>query len=368
MLNPKLIMSPANVKVLCNTPKAIIATIYSIRHFLSWCVQRNIRSLTAINEAVVIDYQRDLLWQHECKVCGGCIPLQPVVPKTCLNTKCRASQPYRLKQQVTKIFVASETSHLRMFFDWAVLNDLLSHNPAKHELCRLDTLSFRDVSDGVEGPKIRIGIRRYAEEVIRKLCAYIVSPDADPEEALILYLIIFHLCTVGELCGLRVPSYANRETKREADYERLLFKTYEVTRGNASPRRTSLVLKLPPRASVWLVPLLKRYYEKRDSFISTDHYEYLLAANTRSRHNKPVSQMHVRNIVGRASLRVLKDGEVCPSRLRITAAAMFVKKSRKRSGVLRPLGYRSARATAFNYLEEFILPLKTTIRRNDRRL
>jgi ribosomal protein S14 len=35
MLNPKLIISPANVKVLCNTPKAIIATIYSIRHFLS---------------------------------------------------------------------------------------------------------------------------------------------------------------------------------------------------------------------------------------------------------------------------------------------------------------------------------------------
>jgi hypothetical protein len=368
MLNPKLIISPARVEVLCNTPKAIAKTIHTVGHFLSWCVERNIRSLTAINETVVIDYQRGLLWQHECKVCGTRIPFQPEVPKTCLNRECRASRPYVLKERVTKIFVASETSHLRVFFDWAVLHDLLPQNPAKHELCRLESRSFREVNDGADSPRIGISIRRYAEDVVRKLCAYIVSPDADPEEALILYLIIFHLCTVAELCGLKVPSCVNREVNAEEDYKKLLFTPYELTRGNVSPRRTSLVLKFPPKASVSIVPLLKRYYEQRKGFINTDHYEYLLAANTRCRHNQPVSQMYVRRIVSRASLRVLKDGEVCASRLRITAAAMFAKKSRKRSGVLRPLGYRSARATEFNYLEEITLPLKTTIRRNDRRM
>jgi hypothetical protein len=368
MLNPKVIISPAKVKILSNTPKAIAETIRTVAHFLSWCVQRNIRSLTAINENVVIDYQRGLLWQHECKVCGTCIPFQPEVQKTCLNRECRASRTYVLKERVTRSFIAGETSHLRVFFDWAVLHDLLLQNPAKHKLCRLDSTSFRDVSGGAHSPRIGIAIRRYSEDVIRKLCAYIMSPEADPEEALILYLIIFHLCTVAELCGLKVPSCVNREVNAEEDYKQLLFTSYELTRGNVSPRRTSLVLKFPPRASVSLAPLLKRYYEQRKGFINTDHYEYLLGGSTRCRHNRPVSQMYVRSIVSRASLRVLKDGEVCASRLRITAAAMFAKKSRKRSGVLRPLGYRSAWATGFNYLEEIILPLKTTIRRNDRRM
>ena len=36
--------------------------------------------------------------------------------------------------------------------------------------------------------------------------SYMVSPDADPEEALVLYLIIFHLLTVTEICNAKIPS------------------------------------------------------------------------------------------------------------------------------------------------------------------
>jgi hypothetical protein len=38
-------------------------------------------------------------------------------------------------------------------------------------------------------------IRRYDDVVVEKLCAHIVSPDADPEDAIILDLIIFHSLT-----------------------------------------------------------------------------------------------------------------------------------------------------------------------------
>jgi hypothetical protein len=56
--------------------------------------------------------------------------------------------------------------------------------------------------------EIARAIRRYDDSVVEKHCAYIVAPDTDPEEALVLYFIIFHLLTNWELRNLRIPSPA----------------------------------------------------------------------------------------------------------------------------------------------------------------
>lgn len=368
MLNPKLTIQPGRVEILSNSAKSIGDTIQTVSHLLSWCVSQNITAVSAINTEIFVEYLQSLLWQYQCSVCHVCIPFKSVVPKTCLNDQCRAAKSYLLKERISRTFLKNQLSHLRRFFDWAVLNDLLPENPADNEACKLKALPFVSGEGGATDRRIGIAIRRYAEDVIVRLCEYIFSAKADPEEALVLYLVIFHLCTVKELCGLRVPSFISAGTNTEEDFKHLVFSPQKASRGSRRPRRTRAVLKFPSRASIRLRPLLERFYEQRKQYIRTDLYEYLFAVKTRCRHNKPVSEMYVRRIVRRASLRVLEEGEVCTTRLRITAAALFSKKSKKRSGLLRPLGYRSAHAAAFNYLEEVILPLKTTRAYNDRRM
>lgn len=368
MLNPKLTVVPGKVQILCNTPKSIGEALRTIVNFLSWCAARNTYSLTNINAPTIIDYLSIVLWEYECRVCKNCIPFEAPAPTSCLNDQCREARSYGLRERLSRSEVNRRLSDLRMFFDWALLHELVTENPARDQLCSIRALPFANGNGLADDRRIGRAIRRYGDEVIMKLGAYIFSPEADAEEALVLYFIIFHLCTVQEVCGLRVPSCVTTNTNAEGDYEGLLFTPEKLTRGHRATRRSRGILKFPPRTAVRLRPLLDSHYENRKRLIKTDQYEYFLAMNNRCRHNKPVSEAYVQSIVKRASLRVLREGEVCASRLRITAASLFSKKSKKRSGVLSPLGYRSAHTAAFNYLEEVILPLKTRIPSKDRRL
>src|SRR5260370_25130440 len=238
---------------------------------------------------------------------------------------------------------------------------------------RINSRTFTAVDGHGNRTEVGDSIRRYDGVVIEKLCGYIVSPHADPEEALILYLIIFHLCTVAEICSLGIPSEVKcvpdqTPASPAEDYQYLFLPRSAITRGRLTPRRAQTKLVFPRKALSWLVPLLERHYERRNQIVSAEHHSYLLAVKGRARHNTPVSAMYVRRIIRRASLRVLTNGEVCASRLRHTAAAVFAQRSRRRSAVLTTLGYTAESATRFTYLETFTLPLKITIPSNDRRM
>jgi len=374
MLNPKLSLLPMELDVLSSTPKTILDAITSITLFLNWCVRHGAVSLDEIDTNLIADYQRQMCWQYECKVCHGRFSFKEAKSiERCANPECDARQSYEEKRRISSRCLARQTSHLRIFFDWAEFHDFVNRNPLAGETCRITSKTVAHVDE--RGRKTRIGdaIRRYDDSVIQRLCVYIASPEADPEEAIILYLIIFHLCTVKELCNLRVPSRV-RLGKGEAqassaqDYEYLLLSQSAISRGCPRKRRSELKLVFPRKALPFLAPLLKRYYEKRRTLVSTEHYEYLLSVKGRRRHNWPASEMYVRRIVRRASLRVLKTGEVCSSRLRYTAAALLAQKSRRRSAVLTKMGYHGPYSTRFNYLETIILPLKITIQSNDRRM
>src|SRR5215204_5171492 len=115
--------------------------------------------------------------------------------------------------------------------------------------------------------EISDSIRRYDDNVVQRLCRYMVSPDADPEEALVLYLIIFHLLTVTELCNAKIPSLAAEtspgDCDRAKDFEYLLLPVRKLSRGRHSPRRDGPMMKFPKEAAGWLGPLLERYFKKR---------------------------------------------------------------------------------------------------------
>jgi hypothetical protein len=115
--------------------------------------------------------------------------------------------------------------------------------------------------------EIARAIRRYDDSVVEKHCAYIVAPDTDPEEALVLYFIIFHLLTNWELRNLRIPSPAKDDphvpltSSQARQFEYLELPLRHLTRGRRSVIREESKVMFPRKALPWLRPILERYYE-----------------------------------------------------------------------------------------------------------
>jgi hypothetical protein len=241
---------------------------------------------------------------------------------------------------------------------------LITSNPVGSTGATTGPRIFTIVDERGKTIEVADAIRRYDYSVIKKLCMYIVSPQAEPEVAIILYLVIFHLLTPSELCKVKIPSLIKGKATGGAsdgseDYQYLILPLTKLTRGRPSVRRPEERIRFPRKSWPWLVPLLERYYKKRRSQVQASHHEYLLAPRRRSRHNKPVSRNYVSPIVHRASRRLL-GGAINISDLRQTSAALFAERSKRRFAVLTRMGYSAKWATRFNYLESFILKPKTT--------
>src|SRR5258708_35689700 len=133
-------------------------------------------------------------------------------------------------------------SVLRLFFEWAKLEKLVMDNPISDIRCGgAKRLTVR--TNNGEMVEVAEAIRRYDDIVVEKLCAYMVSADADPEDAVILYLIIFHFLSNAELRSLRIPSLINLgsgslEASRNDDFRYLHLPLRRLTRGNSSLIRT----------------------------------------------------------------------------------------------------------------------------------
>jgi hypothetical protein len=245
---------------------------------------------------------------------------------------------------------------LRTFFNWAQLHNLVLENPLRHEVFAQNT--FTAMNERREMIEISDSIRRYEDNVVERLGHYIVTPDADLREALVLYFIIVHKLTVTEICKAKLPSLA-AETRgtcdRAKDFEYLLLPVRQPTRGQLSRGREDPILKYPKEAAWWLRPLLERYLKQRRNNVGS---EYLFVGPCHlARNNRPVSKRTINRLVHRASQRVL-NAMISPRDLRNTAAAIRANKSKRRGAILTKLGYSSERATRFNYLETFLLEPK----------
>ena len=361
MLNTKHELSLHELQPLANSTKNILETVYAIVVFLNWCIKRNISSLTDINQNTIATYKETLFWQQECKACRKRIPLDgDNKSETCSNEECQATNSYVKIRRLAHASVKRFMMNLRTFFNWAQLHDVVQEHPLAYDTGKVAKGTFTVTNERGEMIEIADSIRRYDDDVVARLCCYMVSPDADPEEALILYLIIFHLLTVTELCNAKIPSLAAEtplgERDRAKDFEYLLLPVRERSRGRHVPRRDGPIMKYPKEAANWLRPLLERYFEKRRSGCDS---EYLFVRQyRRTRNNMPVDQRHIYELVQRASLRVL-NGTINPRDLRGTVAAIRADMSKRRGAILTKLGYSSERATRFNYLETFLLVPKT---------
>ena len=342
-------------------PKTLVDRVNAVIRFLDYCVHHHISSLDQIGPSLIAKYQETLLWQLECTECHKRVPFEFAGSiKRCTNTECEGINSYIKIRRLTRGTLVSTITNLRTFFDWAELHGLITVNAFTSIVCG-GSKAFTMRTKGGEMIEIAEAIRRYDDSVVEKLCAYIVAPDADPEEAVVLYFIIFHLLTNGDLRNLRIPSPA-KDGSRVGHFEYLELPLPQLTRGKRSVTGKESKITFPAKALIWLRPILERYYEKRSTIVKVAHQQHFLVGEGNARCHKPVTKCYVREVIRRASLKVL-DGMVTASELRNTAADMFVQHSDRRGAILTRMGYSAVAATRFNYLERFSLQTNKTPRR-----
>jgi len=366
MVNP--IVKEAQLgQVLTIAPRTMLVRINAVTRFLNFCVTHNTESLDQIGPSLIAKYQEAMLWQLECKECHKRIPLESQRSiERCSNGECGGINSYIRIRRLTRGSLVTVTSHLRTFFDWAKLRGLVTSNPLTTIVCG-GSKAFTIRNERGEMVEIARAIRRYDDSVVEKHCAYIVAPDTDPEEALVLYFIIFHLLTNWELRNLRIPSPARDDphvpltSSHARQFEYLELPLRQLLRGRRSVIREESKIMFPRKALVWLRPILERYYEKRATIVKVAHQQHFLVGEGNARCHKPVTKSHVGDVVRRASLKVL-GGAVTASGLQNTAADMFVQHSDLRGAILTRMGYSALAATRFNYLERFSLQTNKTPR------
>ena len=367
MVNPNVEVAQVG-QVLTIAPRTMFARIDAVTRFLNFCVTHNTESLAQIGPSLIAKYQETMLWQWECKECHKRIPLESQRSiERCSNGECGGINSYIRIRRFTRGSLVTAISHLRTFFDWGELRGLVTSNPLTTIVCG-GSKAFTIRNERGEMVEIARAIRRYDDSVVEKHCAYIVAPDTDPEEALVLYFIIFHLLTNWELRNLRVPSPAKDDPHvpltpsyaRQFNYLELPLR--QLTRGRRSFIREESKIMFPRKALVWLRPILERYYEKRATIVRVAHQQHFLVGEGNARCHKPVTKIHVGDVMRRASLKVL-GGAVTASGLRNTAADIVVQHSDCRGAILTRMGYSALAAIRFNYLERFSLHTNKSPRR-----
>jgi hypothetical protein len=300
--------------------------------FWSWCEQRGIRSPEEVQASLVNDYLMTLYWQWRCSLCQSTMELEPSdrsIPRTCVN--CRAIGSFTKERRYAQNTVRECRAKLLVFFDWLKINRMVVANPVQRKT-----------------PAPSPTIQHYPPEVIRQLCRYITAPDADPVEALVLYLIIFHALSVWELQHVEIPTIL---TLRKDIQQPGLAEAYYVivpkpapSPGDRSPGRPDVRLDFPVKAASWLRPLLDRYECHRQQLVSNQRNRYLFITSSTAHRNVPVGHVFIWKTVRDASIRLL-DAACNPNILRKTAGVMFADQAG--AGVLRWMGWDDQQAFAY---------------------
>jgi hypothetical protein len=326
-------------------PSSIRSSLYSITYFLSWCFRRSINSLSEVSPLIVEGYQQTLYWKWLCKSCGRAAPFEPWQrnpPGVCVNRDCKAAASYERVRRHSQSYVRTQTSNLSTFFDWAKHHGLAHVNP---------------VQCGVREDERKI--THYSAHIYDQLCAHLKSPEADPEEALALYLIFFHSFKVDELrLAQNLPPPASSPEERGVDAQGddfyLVIAPRPRLRARFAGRRPSTRIDFPAQAGPWLRPLLTRYAQRRASLMGNSNNEYLFVSSRSARHNLPVSREHIRRLVTRATKRVL-GAKANASALRRTAGVIFTDECPRRGAALTRLGWGAQRANNYTYMKRRVI-------------
>ncbi len=303
--------------------------------FWSWCQQRGIRSPEEVQASLVNDYLMTLYWQWRCSLCQDTMELDSGdrgIPRTC--DRCHAIGSLTKERRYAQNTVRKCRAKLFVFFDWLKINRMVVANPVQRKI-------------SAPSPTIQ----HYPFEVIRQLCSYITASDADPVEALVLYLIIFHALSVWELQHVEIPTiltlHKNMRQPGLAEAYYVIVPKPTPSLGDRSPGRPDSRLDFPASAGSWLRPLLERYERHRQQLVSNQRNRYLFITSRTAHRNVPVAHTFIQKKVRDASTRLLSA--VCnPNMLRKTAGVLFA--DRAGAGVLRWMGWDDKQAFKYAWV------------------
>lgn len=325
-----------------SAPSNVREHLEGLACFWRWCEQRGIHGPEEVQASLVGDYLLSLYWLWQCSACGGTMPFEPgdrTAPGVCAS--CVTIGSLTQQKRYAQNTVRHHRAGLCVFFDWLKINRMVIANPVQRKTAAPEPT-----------------IRHYPPEVIKQLIAFITTPDADPVEAVMLYLIIFHALSVWELRHAALPTIL---PLRQEIATPTLAEAYYVnvpkpapTRGDRSPGRPDVRLDFPAKAAPWLKPLLLRFERQRQQLVGDANNRYLFVTPKWARHNTVVSHCFIWNVVRQASLYVL--GAACnPNALRKTSGVMFA--DRAGAGVLRWMGWDEQQAFAYTWAaRELVLP------------
>lgn len=314
------------------TFKTVRIHLDAVASFTTWCKLNKVKVPDDISPYVIDQYLQDIRWQWKCSTCARELTARLTdaeIPKICVN--CGSSDRIVKIERQSNCFEQSVHSCLKVFFDWMLCERIIPANPVE--------------------TKYAIGSNRiphYPTEVIKLLCAYIFSSGADPTEALILYLILFHGLSGDELRRALIPTKVMNDLNASmlSDEYCLHVPARPTSCNNHSSGRPKQRIDFPPEFVEWLRPLLERFEIQRQQNLSSSSNQYLLVAPNRKKHNVPVSRNFVRLVVRRTSLQVL--GAVClPRILRMTSAVMTVQ--RGGAGCLRLMSWSAQQAFVYSW-------------------
>jgi integrase len=312
-----------------NSPSTVRFHLVSINPFLVWCAARGTRSPSEVTTHIFEEYEQFITWKWVCQSCNNDLAFDLYGETPACN--CRGGLDSTLKtRRYSHATVAKDCQNLRNFFSWAELSGL-GPNPTS-------VATRRDFA-----------FRHYSPDVIERLAKYVLSPDAEPVEALVLYLIIFHAFSVWELAHALLPAVdtSSSETHGLSDAYYVVVPAHEPTRRNLSPGRPEPRVEFPASAATWLKPLLQRYERWRIETLDNPSSKFLLVAPGRARHDNPVCREFVRRVVKRASSRA-GVGECNPKRLRATSATFYADSG---VGILTALGWSPSQGFKFTWNE-----------------
>lgn len=323
-------------------PRNISEHLRILSFFWCWCELRGIFAPEEIQPPVINDYLLSLCWQWQCSTCQGTMTFDPnnrIAPENCIH--CYTTNSLMKQRREARYTVGSRRGILAIFFDWLKISRKIISNPVQ---CK--------------APIRTLAIKHYSPEVIKQFCIHIKNPDADPTEALILYLIIFHALSVWELQhailptilplheGISIPSLA------EAYY--IIVPRRAPSRGDQSPGRPDTSLGFPSSATSWLKPLLLRFEQQRKIISEGVRSPYLLLTTKAVHRHTTIGNVFIWDTIRRISRRLF-NANCNANTLRKTAGVMFADSGG--AGILRWMGWNQEQAFAYSYVaREMIIP------------
>jgi integrase len=313
-----------------NSPSTMRYFLVSLNPFFAWCVAHEIQCPSKVSAHIFEEYEQFLSWKWVCEHCHRTLPFD-VYAETPMCQSCAADDSMRKTRRYAHATIEKDCGALRNFFQWAEISGLGPNpisTPVRHDYT----------------------FRHYSDDVIKGLVEYIFSPSAEPVEALVLYLIIFHAFSMWELIHVLLPSAETNDSQVQelAQAYCVLLPAAEPSRSNLSPGRPELRVEFPASAATLLKPLLERYERWRLESLVNPNNKFLLVAPGRARHDNPVCREFVRRVVKRGSSRA-GVGECNPKRLRATAAILYADSGV--TGLLTWLGWSASHGFKFTWNE-----------------